>query len=63
MVWNKLSNYPRSKHLFLLLQGYMSTEGTIFIAAKQEKTNIAVIKIRIIVSFTLLFFSSNIKIK
>ena len=48
----KLSNYPKSEHLPLQLQA-ISTETAIFIATKQEKTNMGVIQIRVIISFTL----------
>ena len=47
-----MSNYPKPQHLPLELQD-ISTGAAIFIAVKQEKTNMKVIQICIIISFTL----------
>ena len=49
-----LSNYPKLWHLPLQIQA-ISTETAIFIATNQEKTNTAVIQIRIIISCTVNF--------
>ena len=46
---------PKLYHLRLQLQD-VSKETAIFIAKKHEKTNMAVIQICIIISFTLTFF-------
>ena len=45
---------PKFQHLPLQLQD-ISTETAIFIATKHEKTNMAVIQICVIISFTLTF--------